>query len=57
MERKLEVRRKIMLLKMNEISSDTPTAEAHWVLIYIHFPIYLKAYKSKYLDEYMVYSV
>ncbi len=26
--------------------SDTPTAKARWVLIYIHFQIYSKAYKT-----------
>ena len=26
--------------------SDTPTAKASWVLIYIHFQIYSKAYKT-----------
>lgn len=25
--------------------SDTPTTKARWVLIYIHFQIYSKAYK------------
>ena len=25
---------------------DTPTAKARWVLIYIHFQIYSKAYKT-----------
>ena len=27
-------------------NSDTPTAKARWVLIYIHFQIYSKAYKT-----------
>ena len=26
--------------------SDTPTAKARWVLMYIHFQIYSKAYKT-----------
>ena len=26
--------------------TDTPTAKARWVLIYIHFQIYSKAYKT-----------
>ena len=26
--------------------ADTPMAKAHWVLIYIHFQIYSKAYKT-----------
>ena len=26
--------------------ADTPTAKARWVLIYIHFQIYSKAYKT-----------
>lgn len=29
-----------------EIFSDTPTAKARWVLMYIHFQIYSKAYKT-----------
>ena len=28
------------------IITDTPTAKARWVLIYIHFQIYSKAYKT-----------
>ena len=28
------------------LQSDTPTAKARWVLMYIHFPIYSKAYKT-----------
>lgn len=31
-------------------SSDTPTAKARWVLIYIHFQIYSKAYET---DEFL----
>ena len=32
--------------KMAEDITDTPTAKARWVLIYIHFQIYSKAYKT-----------
>ena len=33
--------------KLNKaLSADTPTAKARWVLIYIHFQIYSKAYKT-----------
>ena len=29
-----------------QAASDTPTAKARWVLIYIHFQIYSKAYET-----------
>ena len=35
---------------IDTISADTPTAKACWVLIYIHFQIYSKAYKT---DEFL----
>ena len=38
----------IALRKSDSFSTraDTPTAKARWVLIYIHFQIYSKAYKT-----------
>ena len=31
---------------IGKLSTDTPTAKARWVLIYIHFQIYSKVYKT-----------
>ena len=36
----------VKIIKKELITSDTPTAKARWVLIYIHFQIYSKAYKT-----------
>ena len=35
--------------KMIDVITDTPTAKARWVLIYIRFQIYSKAYKTNVL--------
>ena len=34
------------LLVLSQVESDTPTAKARWVLMYIDFQIYSKAYKT-----------
>lgn len=39
----------ILLFQIQELNlyiTDTPTAKARWVLIYIHFQTYSKAYKT-----------
>lgn len=34
------------LFVLSQVESDTPTAKARWVLMYIDFQIYSKAYKT-----------
>ena len=48
LQKESEVETLMFYLPLDEfcIKSDTPTAEARWVLIYIHFQIYSKAYKT-----------